>query len=479
MKKLSTLIVLSFALTYIKAQSTIPTTTINGSLRVTDSLQVTNDIRSTGDISTSGNMNAAAVVASGEVTATDTMRAKKDVLVDGNAIIGGDLRVGGLSTLNNLSVTDKLILGNNMALKATVNSATGATDFNLGSVSSQTDPGTNPDISPCYDMPNISSLNYQNGKMSFWGATSNGTKALNIGHDGVQSFIDAAGGSGTMSNRLLINYYCGKDIYMCTGTGVGLGGSANGLAGGVVSMGPNVEVGSPIRDKQIAFNMVAKSTMTDVINIKSKFNTTDLDIFSIGAKGGAKITTTDASSNFAGFITPYALSVFNRNKNREVLKVANLGTIYINTDNTTPDGAVVVNNVDLNKTIFKIFSNGKTQIGSGTPKVGGQATNALLSVDGLVLAKEVKIAIATTHWADYVFNRDYKLMPLNDLEKFINTNKHLPEIPSTKEVETNGIDVVEMQAGLLKKIEELTLYLLEQNKRIENLEKENKELKNK
>ena len=537
-KKITTICFLSIAITSANAQSTIPTTTVNGSLRITDSLNVTNDISSTGDISTTGNMNAASLstssmtttelttghlnvtagleaiaVAAGEVTANDTMRAKKDLLIDGNTVIGGNLRVGGLSTITKLSVTDKLILGGNMALKAVSNPVTGVTDFNLGEATIEIDPVKNFAISPCFSTPNISSLNYQNGKMTFWGGTGTNTKALTIGHDGTQSFIDATGGDGATGNRLLINYYCGKDIYMCTGIGFVDVGTSNGLAGGVVGMGPNVEIGMPTRNKQIALNMLVKGGMLEAIKIKNKMGSEELDVFSVGAKGsmklisdlnnanyvnaldiksgfgtgidvfsvgargGAKLTTTDVNPNFSGFITPYALSVFNRNKNREVLKVANKGTINLYTDNTTPDGAVVVNNVDANKNVFKIFSDGKTQIGAGTPKVGGLATNAMLSVDGLVLAHEVKIAIANTHWADYVFNANYNLKPLTEVEAYITKHKHLPNVPSTSDVEANGINVVEMQATLLQKIEELTLYLLQENKRITKLEKENAELK--
>lgn len=73
-------------------------------------------------------------------------------------------------------------------------------------------------------------------------------------------------------------------------------------------------------------------------------------------------------------------------------------------------------------------------------------------------------------WCDYVFEDDYNLRPLNEVERFINDNKHLPEIPSGKTVENEGIDVSVMMALMIKKIEELTLYTIEQNIRIKNLE---------
>ncbi|MDQ3290013.1 MAG: TMF family protein, partial [Bacteroidota bacterium] len=75
-----------------------------------------------------------------------------------------------------------------------------------------------------------------------------------------------------------------------------------------------------------------------------------------------------------------------------------------------------------------------------------------------------------TGWCDYVFEEGYNLMPLYEVEKYINTNKHLPDVPSAAEVEKNGIEVGEMNATLLRKIEELTLHMIE-------LKKENDALK--
>jgi hypothetical protein len=80
---------------------------------------------------------------------------------------------------------------------------------------------------------------------------------------------------------------------------------------------------------------------------------------------------------------------------------------------------------------------------------------------------------------DYVFEKDYNLLPLSELETYINQNKHLPEVPSAKEMDANGLNLKEMNLILLKKVEELTLHLIEQNKviagqneRIKVLEKE-------
>ena len=71
--------------------------------------------------------------------------------------------------------------------------------------------------------------------------------------------------------------------------------------------------------------------------------------------------------------------------------------------------------------------------------------------------------------SDFVFEKDYKLRSIGDLETFIKENKHLPDIPSANDVKENGIDLGEMDAKLLQKIEELTLYIIEQQKQLEEL----------
>ena len=73
-------------------------------------------------------------------------------------------------------------------------------------------------------------------------------------------------------------------------------------------------------------------------------------------------------------------------------------------------------------------------------------------------------------WSDYVFDSKYKLKSLDEIENFIKDNKHLPDVPSAKQVIEQGIDVAQMNAILLKKVEELTLLMIEQNKIIKNLQ---------
>jgi hypothetical protein len=100
--------------------------------------------------------------------------------------------------------------------------------------------------------------------------------------------------------------------------------------------------------------------------------------------------------------------------------------------------------------------NGNLSLGTLNPTPG-----ATLTVAGLVSCREVKVTV--TAGADHVFNKDYKLMPLGDLDKYVKSNKHLPEIAPEAEMKTSGINMNEFQIKLLQKIEELTLHLIEKD----------------
>ena len=126
---------------------------------------------------------------------------------------------------------------------------------------------------------------------------------------------------------------------------------------------------------------------------------------------------------------------------------------------------------------MRIKDNGQVNIGNSLA-IG---TTALpqgysLGVKGKIIAEEVNIALHA-NWPDYVFDKNYKLPPLSNVEQFIKENGHLPEIPKAADIEKNGIEVGAMNTKLLQKIEELTLYLINQQKQIEELKKEVSELK--
>lgn len=109
------------------------------------------------------------------------------------------------------------------------------------------------------------------------------------------------------------------------------------------------------------------------------------------------------------------------------------------------------------------FPNGNVSIGTSN------AQGYKLAVNGEAIFTKAKVK-EFGNWPDYVFNKDYQLPSLAEVEKYIQQNKHLPGIPAAAQVKKDGLDIGSNQAALLKKIEELTLYIIEQNKRIEKLE---------
>ncbi|MCU0467949.1 MAG: hypothetical protein MUF58_05045 [Arcicella sp.] len=103
-----------------------------------------------------------------------------------------------------------------------------------------------------------------------------------------------------------------------------------------------------------------------------------------------------------------------------------------------------------------------------------------MAVSGGIITEKVRVATnGTTFWADFVFDPNYKLRTLSEVAEYIKLNKHLPDMPTTAEVNQEGIDLARTQALLLQKVEELTLYVIEQNKKINRLERKIRKLSKK
>ncbi|MGN7787301.1 hypothetical protein ACTJIJ_22395 [Niabella sp. 22666] len=123
------------------------------------------------------------------------------------------------------------------------------------------------------------------------------------------------------------------------------------------------------------------------------------------------------------------------------------------------------------------------RISSGAVGIGPGIINPpegyLLAVGGKAILEEVKVKLQSSGWPDYVFKPQYQLMPLSQVEDFIKKKGHLPEVPSAKEVAKEGVELGTNQALLLRKIEELTLHLIQMEKRNNEQDKEIQHLKNK
>lgn len=201
-------------------------------------------------------------------------------------------------------------------------------------------------------------------------------------------------------------------------------------------------------------------------------------------------------------IAPYAFSWSNvATGNYQVYAVA-----YDNQDATTESGYVnvVINpgsgwslkgnagiqpdsqflgTLDNKSLVFRVGNIERARLDStgtlliNTTTLQGADSTTRLAVKGSILAKNLRIT--QLNWADYVFDKNYDLMPLSKVGEYITRNKHLPGIPTTSTIMQHGLDVGCGQTMLLQKVEELTLYLLEQNKKIEQQQREIEALKKK
>jgi hypothetical protein len=141
-------------------------------------------------------------------------------------------------------------------------------------------------------------------------------------------------------------------------------------------------------------------------------------------------------------------------------------------------GAAAIVNVNPKPLIFGTGNLPRMAIdGAGSVGIGTITPDAKLTVKGDIHTREVRVDMNGAVGPDYVFEKDYNLLPLKDLEAYINQNKHLPEVPSAAEMDTNGLNLKEMNLLLLKKIEELTLHLIEVKKEVIQLQKDNQTLK--
>ncbi len=142
---------------------------------------------------------------------------------------------------------------------------------------------------------------------------------------------------------------------------------------------------------------------------------------------------------------------------------------FANVSGNIGDGTILGNRK------LTITANGKVIIGT---KTSVMHPNAELMVNGTIVSKEIYVT-KPSDWPDYVFEPNYKLLPLTEVEAYYKIQKHLPNVPSEKELEKTDISLAQMNAVLLKKIEELTLYAVEQNKQLNELKNEVIILKNK
>ncbi|NSW46583.1 MAG: hypothetical protein HPY79_12300 [Bacteroidales bacterium] len=197
---------------------------------------------------------------------------------------------------------------------------------------------------------------------------------------------------------------------------------------------------------------------------------------------GGGITQVNIGKSYSN--APYYLSSyigFNAQRN-------NQGQWTFQSDGANNGGAAIIADVSGNIRLVSVASNGGSDksvdetsminntklIITNNGRVGLGTNNPQYELDVRGTAHFCKAIVKSAGWCDFVFDNNYRLMPLYELKKYIELNKHLPEIPSAKEIEENDIDIAIMNKLLLQKIEELTLYIIKQQEEIEQLKNEKK-----
>ena len=202
------------------------------------------------------------------------------------------------------------------------------------------------------------------------------------------------------------------------------------------------------------------------ISILIKAQNTTFNNVSIGTDApayGIKI-----SANFPGQTGGWARGFFVTNENGSQNYITLGSTGFMNNGITNLLNSYIGS--DYNNQYLTFLPNGNVGVGTGLP-------TSKLTVAGNINSREVKVTVDAG--ADFVFENDYNLPSLKSVDKFIKENKHLPEIASAAEMQKDGINLSEMNIKLLQKIEELTLYSIEQKRKIEILEKKVETLLNK
>jgi len=273
--------------------------------------------------------------------------------------------------------------------------------------------------------------------------TSSGTNSRLHLHASGQAGVNGGSTVAQVSNDFYLqNYQNGALIFGTNGENMmRLSPSANLLLGTTYDAGYKLDIMGSTRtigrlvvgDATVSQGKITLSSL-DRADFQMKTGGSSDDAFSIYTYGG------NIGSNYCQMGTARA-------------------TLYLDTRSSIAPFRFFTGTTD----IMDMFSSGNIGIGTNNTDMGYK-----LAVNGNVAAQ--RITVTPGGWPDYVFDKNHRLPTLAEVERFIQQHKHLPEVPSAATVEKSGVDLGDNQATLLKKIEELTLYIIDQNKRIEKLE---------
>lgn len=196
------------------------------------------------------------------------------------------------------------------------------------------------------------------------------------------------------------------------------------------------------------------------------------------ARGRLEIASVLCNGCASNWSVPSDIVIRNLGSKNMEFHMPNNNVVDPNSDVSTPNssGITKIKFTDsVHKSNFVIFNTGKVTV--GTDQYDNDP-NYIFYVRKGIKAEQIKVENPSANgWADYVFKKEYKLNTLETVERHIEEKGHLPNIPSAEDVKKNGINLGEMDAKLLEKIEELTLYVIQLNKDVKQLGEENKKLK--
>lgn len=423
------------------------------------------------------------VIKANEIVATETITAKNDIVAEQDVKINGVLTV--TNTANFKGIVD---LGNGIGFKSFPATNGHPTIFKFGtSVSLQpNNNGQDPeDIVTC-----ASPILGGNPLYSFVGnlkASSylpNSTGSTILGHDGANGIIDV---QGTASNygagSLLVNYYCKRNVSICT-NGNAINPNENHIyMGEFVSAAKHFEIGNNSTGIGDAGNTALQINAWNgnglLVNC---FNSGNLPSF-ITKKNNTITSTIFGDGMFwqnTILVNQKMLRIYDGTTNfsdQDKFVVLGDGRTQINCGPSTNRKMLqIYNSVQTGSAAnkFAVFDDGKTIIGDEF----STSSNYMLTVNGKIGAREIKVSIQNP-WPDYVFDKSYNLQNLEGVEQFIKQNQHLPNIPSANELSKDelGLDLAKMQSLQIEKIEEIYLHLIDLNKQLKELKKENEKLK--
>ncbi|MCA6437468.1 MAG: hypothetical protein IM600_10195 [Bacteroidetes bacterium] len=443
------------------------------------------------------------VVNAHEIVATETITAKDDIVAEQDIKITGALTVTSTATFKSVVNADQGInIGSNSGLRFLGTNSAGQNFLQIGRTTGTPIYTPAPPLCPSAQTNQWWLQNYGGYISSAVNGNVNASLSMFTADWNGSGFIETSGvnEAGLGSNTLFLNYFCGRDVGICLNTGLSNGGGKVKV-GNFLSATKHIEIGdvngystndpanialeiNTWNGKAIQVNSFG-ATNLPAYTIKDNNNNIPFTVF-----GDGKTTIKTSNVDAFNILDVTGLTAFNvdntgkasiKTSNSEAINILNSSNNKVFILNNDGKAEIKTSNVEalkitpLNSTnpSFLVKSTGQTQIGNMKPLPASVHGNAMLSVDGKVVAKSFYVTINGSIWADYVFEKSYKKMNLKELENYVFTQKHLPNIPTAKQVEENGIDVTETTAKLLEKLEEAYLHIFELNKRIEKLEKKN------